>query len=344
MASLKDYVNATELVSFVRAVMEQLADEFPLNEFLPNTNVQTNRWSSTDAGNGAVETATARAWDTSPLSIGTDPVLQRSGELVPIGAQALISEQDLVTLAELGASGNSAIADRAFARAVQVVRSVLQRVELGKGEALAYGLVRFQENGVNAVADFGANPISAPAQFPMAAIPWNDPAAKAFTDVLAWSAAFADLAGEQAGALLLSTQATSAFCRNPEVISVTTGGTTAALAPIAAVNATLSMYGAPEIRTISKRVRLNGGSVPVLPAERAVLTPATPSGETLWGITAHATALVESGDLTRDVMGGMVAVAHQMIEPPSKLIVGAAAVMPVISRPGAVFSAQVLPS
>lgn len=342
MSDISKAINPYVLVAFARAALAALVDEFPLSKYLPDVVSTTNRWQANDAGTGAVETATARPLDTPALSISSEPVMTRSGELVPIGAQAFVSEEDVLLIAQLTASGNELLADKAFAKALLVVRSILQRVELARGQALAFGAVRFQENGVNALADFGANPTSAPLQFPVAGTSWNNPAAPALSDLLAWHEAFMESAGEPAGALLVSTAAASALTRNTEVVTATGG--TGTFAPIGAVQALFQMHGLPPVVTISKRVRRNGVSTPVLPAERVVFVPATPSGETVWGRTAHGVALVNSGALKIEQMGGIVAVTHVIPEPPSQQVVGAAAVMPVISRPEAVMSAQVLPA
>lgn len=344
MQMIDDLVDPAVIVPVARGVQDELnaAGTYQLEAFLPDTNHQSARWESEAVGDGEPDAAQYRAFDTRNQTLERPDVLKRSGDLPPVGAQTVISEREQVALAALAAAGGAPdpVVEQLYADVPKIVRSMLSRAELARGQALSYGGVWIRENGVNAVADFGANQVSHPAQYPVAATLWSDPAAKPMSDLIAWSEAYEERTGELPAHIGMSSAAWGFFVQNDEVKEFC--ATAVARVPDAAITAMLETYGLPGITRITKKVRVDGVATLPIEPEKLIFQPADPIGETVWGITAHAYKWLTAARIGLEDIGGIVVAPYETDDPPQKFAVGAGTMIPVVARPEALFAAEVL--
>ncbi len=339
MQLIEDLIPAAELVTFARAAQDELADDYELLEFLPTSNEQTDRWEAVRSSGVTPETARFRAPDTPNQTLSRPQVVRASGELPFVGAQTLISEKEAQKLAALAAAGGNPLVDLIYDEAPTVIKSLEQRAELARGQVLSYGGVWINENGVQAVADMGANQATHPGQFPVAATAWDDPAAKIWTDITTWAEAYVETAGEPAATMAVRPQVFGLILRNSEVMAA--AGSTAVLS-LDALNALTDAHGLPRLRRLSKRVNVDGVMVAPTPNEKVLLLPGDPGGRTVWGITAHAFDWLAAGALPVEQAGGIIVAPYRQDDPPRKYTVGSGVMLPVIERPETLFAAEVL--
>jgi hypothetical protein len=181
-----DAINPVELTGYVRAALADLqVNQFTLGRWLPNREVRDLEYRFLNGGQGLIEAATFRTWDTeSP--IGSRPnVARMSGELPPISRKIRLGEYERMRLAGGVAAGdaNDEIRNQVYNDGERLTRSIAARLELARGEALWSGKVELNENGVVATINFGR----AAGHTVTAGVLWSDHTnADPLTDLLTW--------------------------------------------------------------------------------------------------------------------------------------------------------------
>jgi hypothetical protein len=111
-----------------------------------------------------------------------------------------------------------------------------------------------------------------------------------------------------------------------------------------AVNATLNAFGFPRVALYdAKAVSPAGSSGRILPADKIILG-GNGVGRTIWGITAEALELVNSGFLTLQSAPGITAVTTKEFDPVRVWTKAVATVMPVIDDPTKLYVVDVTAS
>ena len=338
-----DYIEPAELTGYVRGALADLQEnQFTLSRFLPNDFIDDLQYRFTRGGEGLIEAATFRAYD-AESPIGSRPGVARvTGELPPISRKIRLGEYDRLRQR----SADESIRDAIFSDAVRMTRAVAARMELARGQALATGELTIDENGILAAVDFGrqANHTTAPGTV------WsNIAAATPIADMLLWRDRYTDTNGERPGVMLISTTVLGYLIRNAEfrALAATLAGTPSIVTE-AAVQGVLTAHGLPPFEVYDAKVRVNGATTRVIPADVVVMLPAagdsfdpdsTDLGATLWGTTAE--ALEPEYGIEDGEEPGIVSGAYSTKDPVAVWTKAAAIGLPVLANPNLSLAADV---
>jgi hypothetical protein len=336
-----DYVEPVELTGYARAAFSDLqVNQFTLSRFLPNNTIDDLDYRFTAGGEGLVEAATFRAYDT-PSPFGERPGKRRvSGELPPISRQIRLGEYERLRSRRAADADVREVLER---DAVRMVRAISARMELARGQALVTGKVTINENGVVAEADFGragGNTVST-------ADSWaNTASADVLTEFVAWVDAYVTLNGSRPEVALTSTKVSRLMQRNAEIINAVAGSAAGRTRVNAAeLNALLQSENLPRIETYDAQVNVGGVATRVIADDKFILLPGPGTedgsdlGATLWGTTAE--SLEPEYGLSGDEAGVVAGVYKQ--PNPVNLFTNAAGIgLPVLANPNLSFVADVV--
>lgn len=336
MYVINDYIEPAELTGFTR---EALADfdvnQFTLSRWLPTVTIDDLDYRFDQGGEGLVEAAVFRNYDT-PTPFGARPGIRRiSGELPPISRQLRLSEYDRLRL-------RSASADRIrtaiFNDARRLAQQVGARFELARGEALYKGMLQLNENGVIATVDFGR----AAGHTVTAGTVWSNIAADIPANLRAWYDTYVAANGVAPGAILTSTTVKRHMQRNTAVINAVSGSAAGRTQVTdAELTAWLQSENLPMVETYDAQVSVNGVATRVIPVDRVLFLPQPGGslGATLHGVTS------ESLEPEYGVEGdepGIVAGSYKSPDPIAIFTKAASIGLPILGMPDLTFAADVL--
>lgn len=336
-----DLVDPAELMEYVRAYdNEVLYNTFTLQEFLPNTPMMELEYRIRSGTWKDVDVAQFRAWDTPAPMTGRQGFSRISGELAPISRQIPLSEEEFLRLREIQGGSTEAMVNAIFDDAQRMIRAVQARIELARGEILTTGKITLNENGLNLVADF-----SMPGSHkPTAGTVWSNAAAPMLTDLLTWMELYVDDAGTEPAVILMPRQVLGYAYLNTEMRqAAAASGTTPTRLNNETVDAIFAANGLPPVRLYDTKVRVNGASTRVLPANKILFLPGPgePLGATFYGVTAEALKMAGKGYIKAQDMPGVVAVVTETESPIQTYTLGTCIAMPVLPNPELVICAQV---
>lgn len=335
-----DYITPAELTGYVRAGFADLqVNRFTLSRFLPNSTINDLDYRFTTGGEGLIEAATFRNYDT-PSPFGARPGKRRvSGQLPPISRQIALGEYERLRARNADdAEVRNVIEDDG----VRMARAIAARMELARGEALVTGKVVISENGVVADVDFGrdaANTVTA-------AVAWTDTAnATILSDMVSWQDAYVAINGSKPAVALTSTARLRNMQRNAEIINAVAGSAAGRTrVNLSELNDLLESEGLPRVEVNDAQVNVGGTATRVIAEDKFLYLPAPGSedgsdlGATLWGTTAE--SLEPEYGLEGDEAGIVAGVYKQ--ENPIRLYTNAAGIgLPVLANPNLSFAADV---
>lgn len=340
-----DYITPAQLTGYVR----EAAADFPLNQFilaryLPNRLVPDIEARFLSGGEGIMNTATFRSYDTeSP--IGSRPGITRTTvELPPISRKLRLSEYDRL---RQRANPEVFIQDGLYSDAVRLTREIGARMELARGDALVNGSVTLNENGLLVTVPFGR----ASGNSVTAATLWSVPASSTpVTDLVTWQQAYLNLMGVAPGSIVMSTIALNNLLQSVSLrpyVANTVGAPS--IVSRAALSNVLGAYGLPEITVYDAQVNVAGTATRIIPVNKVLLLPApvadpndyegTELGATMWGATAES-SLPEFG-LAEGDQPGIVAGVYDTSDPVALWTKAAGIGLPILANPNLSFVATV---
>ncbi len=333
-----DYVDPQTLTGYARAALADFdANQFKLSRWLPNRPVNDLEYRFVKGGEGLIEAATFRAWDTeSP--IGKRPGLTRvSGELAPISKKIPLAEYARLKQRNLPAEVTSNL----YSDTVRLVKSVAARMELARGAALVGGAVTISENGLQASADFGRSG----SHSVTAGTTWATASTDILGDLQTWTQLYLDDNGVLPGVILTSRKVLTYLQKNTGFQKIIYGGNSNAPAylTVDAVQSTLDAYGLPRIETYDVSVNVGGVATKVIADDKVLLLPAADSilGATLYGVTAE--AISNDYQITGGDEAGIVAGTWESKDPINLWTKANAVAFPVLANPDFSFVADVIP-
>lgn len=340
-----DYIAPAPLTGYVRTALQDMqANRFTLSRWLPNRSIDDLMYRFTRGGEGLVEAATFRAYDTeSP--IGARPGIARvSGELPPISRKIRLGEYDRLRQRR---ADDATVENAILNDAVRMTRAVAARLELARGEALYRGSLQINENGVIATVDFGR----AGGHTVAPGVLWSTVAsATPIADMISWMQTYIDANGEAPGAALTSTTVIGYLLRSAEVRgALAANGVTPSIATRTGLNAILQAHGLPPIEPYDARVNVAGSATRIIPVDRFLFLPppsdpndpeGTDLGATLLGPTAESME-PEFGIEEEMDQPGIVAGAYSTKDPVAVWTKAAAIGLPVMANPDLTFAADV---
>jgi len=334
-----DGINPVELTGYVRAALEaRPQNQFELERWLPNTQVNDLEYRFNRGGQGLADAATFRTFD-AESPIGSRPGVTRvSGELPPISRKIRLGEYDRLRRA----NATDEIRDTIFGDAARMMTSIRARLELARGEALWSGALALAENGVAATVTYGRSGSHSVAPGTL----WsNTSGATPLTNELAWTLTYNTTNGVNPGVAVTSSTVMSYLLQNAEYRAlVGRNGFVPSRVSQADLNNVRTDYGLPPIFVYDAQVRVNGAATRVIPADKFLYLPAPGSaeagelGSTLYGVTAEA---LELDGLTGSDEAGITAVAMKEFDPVAIWTKAAAIALPVVANPDLTFVADV---
>ncbi|MEV0608121.1 major capsid protein [Polymorphospora rubra] len=345
MLIISDYIEPAELTGYVRAALaDRQVNQPGLARWLPNRVVDDLVYRFTKGGNGLTEAATYRAWDT-PAPVSKRPGFTRTeGELPPISRSLRLDEY---TRLRTRTNADQAIRNAILNDADRLVREILMRFEIARGQALVEAQVVINENGVQGSVVFGRDSSMSVAPATL----WTDATnADPFVNLRTWNDAYEDRNGESPGALLMSSRGVGLMLA-AEKVRVRAGSLLGTPSDItrAQLNQMLEDRELPPIYTYNVRYKAaNGSAARVIPDDKVLLLPApvapddwegTDLGATLFGTTAE--ALEPNYELADSDAPGLVAGSYRTQNPVAVWTLASAVGLPVEANPDLAMVADV---
>jgi hypothetical protein len=349
VATVYDLVDLAELTRFARTVVP-LPDTFGLDQFLPNDyiddiRVDTGLFTQTN------RSAVFRAYDAETPIGQRDTFSTKSVKIPPLGQKLPVGEYERIQLERARGSQNGGqLASAVYDDTANNTRAINIRAEFARGDVLTDGKFTLaNENGLTIEADFGvpAGNLSATAGTDWATVATADPVA----DITSWMTTYQANAsdGSRPARMLISRKVLGYLQRNAAIrtlAGVVTGAPN--IVTEATLNATFNAYGLPQISVYEAKAKdpVSGATVNILGDDKVFLLPANGRdlGRTVWGITAEALELVNSGFLTLQSAPGITAVTTKEFDPVRVWTKTAATMMPVLDDPTKLFVVDVTAS
>lgn len=346
MDIITDYVEPAELSGYARAALQDLVVNQPgLARWLPHRNIDDLMYRFTKGGDGLVEAATYRAWDT-PAPLSKRPGFSRvTGELPPISRSIRLDEY---TRLRTRNDSREAVRESIFGDVRRLVREIVMRFEIARGQALVEGQVVINENGVAGQVVFGRDSSMSVAP----GVLWSDATnADGLVNLRAWVDAYEDRNGSTPGALLTSNRVVGALLAQAKLrVKVGTMLGTPDDVTRRQLNEMLSDRDLPPIYTYGVKYKAaNGTATRIIPDDKVLLLPAptepdnedgTDLGATLLGTTAE--ALEPEYELQDADMPGIVAGSYKTQNPVALWTLASAVGIPVEANPDLAMVADVL--
>lgn len=346
MALIYDLVDTQELQGFVRGIQQELeVNQFVLNQFLPNNNIDDIEYRFVRGGLNDQDAAKVRAWDTeSP--IGNRQGIQRvMGELPPISKKIRLGEEERLRIRALERGDNTGIVNAIYDDAANMARSVAARIEMFRGEALQTGKLTISENGVVATVDFARNSAMDPAALTGTA-KWDDYTNSVpITNLVDWIDLYVGLNGTAPGAILTSRKVINHLLRNSQIRTLM--GSLAGAPALVSNDQLRQVTGAfdiPPIFAYDVVTRVDGVQTRVISDTKVIFLPPAnePLGATFYGTTAEAIELVGAQQITSSQGPGMIAVVEKTFDPVATWTKVASVALPVLVNPNLTLAATVI--
>jgi hypothetical protein len=270
-----------------------------------------------------------------------------SGEIPPIKRKIPLNERMLLALKREGAGDNEMIRNTLYNDLDNVIDSVQARVEKMRMDAIAYGQLTLNENGVIMNVDYGV-PAGIKATLNAdndSEGQWDKANAEPITMIQTWVDKVVAACGIRPTRALTSNTIVANLIKNAQIrkmIYGDNGGTRAV--SINQLNDLLSTLNLPQIATYDLQVRAqaeNGtiSTIRFFPSTRFILLPPESLGETLMWPTAE--ALLDP-EVEAKEAAGIYARVDQITEPPAIWTKASATSIPTFPMADAVFQAVVL--
>ncbi len=342
MAILWDsLVRPADLTQFVRNV--PLDQGYVLNQILPDRVINDEEIELSDV-TITQRTAKVRAFDAPPATIGRDTFTRRKVKPIPVSAMANQGEVDKRRLAVAQArnGADSALMTAIYDDATHATKSVLNRVELMRGDLMQDGKVTITaENNVTTEADFsvpGGNIVTA-------GVLWNHTASGVYdapilSDLRTWAKTYRDVNGFAPGGIVMSEDIWYLMAANAQVKALFPNqGVAAPIVNSDQVDAALRNYRLPPIlMTYDAQVDVDGSNTRILPTSKIYFVPPAgiELGFTAWALTVTGTMAAQAGQIPFSQAAGLVGVLDVNSAPPFQQAVYVdSCPLPVLTNPRA---------
>ncbi|MCX5562721.1 major capsid protein [Streptomyces sp. NBC_00038] len=342
-----EFIEPTELTGLIRAALADLqVNRFTLSRWLPNVSVDDIAYEFTKGGGGLAETASFRSWDAESKIGRREGIAKVMGELPPISEKIPLNEYDRLRLRKLDTNDERVLA--LLARDAQrIARNIGARFEVVRGQVLVNAQAPITE--LQQTVDFGR----LGAHSVVAAVLWSDHTnAAPLTDLRSWVNTYEDTNGETPAVILAPVGVVTHFGMCQQVIRQVYPLAPAGTAPMLntdQVNSVLRSLDLPTFEVYDARVKVDGVSTRITPANAIALLPAagattaaqpTDLGATLLGTTAE--ALESEYSLVASEQPGVVAATYKSKDPIRLWTHAAAVGLPILREPNLTFKAQVI--
>lgn len=298
--------------------------------------------------------ATFSAYDAEAPIAGRLPLGDHvKGELPKIQRKVRLGEQERLLLLRI--QQNAALPSdvqqyiqRIYDDVTDMRDAVLARiVKLCLDAISTIGPISINENNVVMTVDFRV-----PAgQTEVLSTPWTDPASNPYEDIRRWVQTVEDAQGFTPTRALTSTPVVRALLAHDKVRELVLGRSFAGQVQreptLAEFNAWAEGHGFPQIGVLDARIWVEDAAgnrtlTRLFPQDKFVLLPPEPLGELLFGPTAEALGMVESGEIGAEEAPGIWAGTYRETDPPVQFTKAAAVAFPTFPGADRIFIASVI--
>jgi len=303
----------------------------------PSRKVQGLEFDVLKAGSRIPTIASVHAFDTE-AEIGSRIASKSAQELAFIKRKIQLKEKDLIALRNpRTAEEQRYLEQEVYDDVYSMVSSVNARVEKMRMEVLASGTVTLDENGLNAVVDYGV-PVEHKAEADFT---------KADTDVIGLLTEWAASLDIMPTRILTSTKVRNTILQNAGIKAYFKD---AGLLPTAGtLNQVLQQFGLPTIATYdAKYNKENAAGILVkeryFPEDKLVMFGTENPGESIFGVTPEESRLLSTGSNNYSVGNVFATVYESSLDPVGTWTKAAGTALPSFPEADNVFQATVLPT
>ena len=322
MALWTEIVRPAELTAFSRTAGDAL-DVGALNAILPNTYQDEVKF-SWRINEVLSELAEFGEFDTEAPIGGKGKSKEQTIRLIPVMLKKRLSEYEQVTDPER-------VRQLADDRAVEVVTSILNRLNKARAEALVTGKLELNENKVIQTVNFGRKA----SHTVTATTLWSATGADPIADLRGWFDLVSDDSGVMPDAAITSSRVLRSVGGALAGAGYITGNSPTVSQSV--VNEVLAAFGLPSLTVDDRKI----GGVRLVPDDRIIVAPTGGvAGATVYAPT------VESSDprfaLASGDRSGIVAGLYREDDPPVAWVIGKAVALPILANPDTTLAAKVL--
>src|SRR5688500_6917590 len=145
---MQNIYNLIDLGALTARLRGLIFDDLVLSRWLPNVNVDRTTFRYVTNDRTQQRAASFIPWDAEAPIGGRPGGVVRTGALPPIKEKRVLTESDQILVEQLANDVSPQMAGSIFGDAILGLRSILQRLELAKGEALSTGTITINERGL----------------------------------------------------------------------------------------------------------------------------------------------------------------------------------------------------
>ena len=275
-----------------------------------------------------------------------DGATKVTGEIPPIKRKIQLSGRDLIALKREGAGDVDMVRGTIYNDMDNMIDSVQARIEKMRMDAIAYGTMTLDENGVKLSVDYGV-PSDSKETLDAADTSngyWTYANAEPISQIQEWVDVVVAACGIRPERALTSNTVVALMLKNAQIRKMIYGDNGGSRAvSINDLNDLMVKMNLPQIATYDLQVRVQAEdgtltSIRFFPATRFVLLPPSALGDTLYGPTEE--ALLDR-EVDAKEAAGVFASVSQISEPPAIWTKASASSIPTFPMADAVFQAVV---
>lgn len=291
--------------------------------------------------------ASVQAYGAEAQIASRDGATKVSGEIPPIKRKINLNERELIALKREGAGDVDLVRNTIYNDMDNMIDSVQARVEKMRMDAIAYGQLSLNENGVVMTVDYGipaGNKATLNADNDSEG-QWDKANAEPITMIQSWVNTVIAACGVRPTRALTSNTIVANLVKNAQIRKMIYGDNGGSRAvSINQINDLMTMLDLPQIVTYDLQVRSQAESgvistVRFFPQTRFILLPPTACGDTLIGPTAEA---LLDGEVDAKEVAGIYCAVTEQLEPPGVWTKASATAIPTFPFANGVFQAAVL--
>ena len=302
--SVLELFNQKELLNYLK---ERKYPTMLGEELFPEVKRQSLEFDMLTNGSKTPVIASVHGFDTES-EIGQREAEKKAIELALIKRKMQLKERELIALeSPRNEAEKTYLMKNVYADFDALVESVRARVELMRMEVISDGKITLNENGLDAVIDYGV-----PDENKVADVDWSAEDANPINDMITWKNQL-DTAPAR---VLTSTTILAKILSNKNVVNALFGKDSTRIASVGELNNYLEQLQLPKIYTYDAKYRkleANGTYTKhrYFPENKFVMLPGETLGETIYGPTAEEIRLTRDPSVDIKLVGKILAMMYE---------------------------------
>ena len=302
--SVLELFNQKEILNYLK---ERKYPTMLGEELFPEVKRQSLEFDMLTNGSKTPVIASVHGFDTES-EIGQREAEKKAIELALIKRKMQLKERELIALeSPRNEAEKTYLMKNVYADFDALVESVRARVELMRMEVISDGKITLNENGLDAVIDYGV-----PDENKVADVDWSAEDANPINDMITWKNQL-DTAPAR---VLTSTTILAKILSNKNVVNALFGKDSTRIASVGELNNYLEQLQLPKIYTYDAKYRkleANGTYTKhrYFPENKFVMLPGETLGETIYGPTAEEIRLTRDPSVDIKLVGKILAMMYE---------------------------------